>query len=630
MKSLAALLVLVALAPVATATTDGRPQRIKTIGSWRQHDPVAPQYPNAERWTPRDVVGFLSRFPDSVMDGGYLDGFPPGDTQWRKVGALIGEARTIAGAQGVPFEGRMCVTERPDVMLRSALTNSCNPQIGGGGCDWEGDMDGEFGEAETVVKHAGRATAATETSLADAHVDWTNDFWRHRLLVLRPGPGEERRRIVGNTATALSVDSAWLHAPRPGDRYEIRGSFDPAWVQRVSRSAHEETVQRLWAQQRNVCGRRGAGTACKAAAEPLDPLNPANQRAWPNWIDRAAIAALATPTEVPALYGPIIDGVSKSDAPSVWLDPYFSVSAVVMNVADPAYREWRIRYLMYKLRDHALSPGAPACVLLTYKPGWYTFRDEAELGASPDACATPGSNLWTGPAHICTNGSAWGGPFVAGLYQRGEFEGALNAYVREALTRLAQRGWTDVRLITTERPNFGGQTWSILADDVRRNTKLLGEWDSALDPPLSLLNAVAADPKPAPPGDPNPATPARPKPAPLADPNPASFADPHPASTADPNPVGDTPTAVEDTPTGSGSSGSTNAASEAPANAQPDSTPARQSAVTKSRAEGRWNLRSDDWSRGPQPLFKRPPPRFGDADEDSERDASRPGQRRLR
>jgi hypothetical protein len=353
------------------------------------------------------------------------------------------------------------------------------------------------------------------------------------------------------------VDSAWRQPPRPGDRYEIRGSFDPAWVQRVPRSVHQETVQRLWEQQRNVCGPRGAGAPCNPAAEPLDPLNPANQRAWVRWIDRAAIEALATSTEVPALYGPIIDGVSKSESPSDWLDPYFSVSAVVMNLADPAYREWRIRYLMYKLRDHALSPGAPACVLLAYKPGWFTFRDETEQGMSPDVCATPGSNLWTGPAHVCTDGSARGGPFVSGLYALGEFEGAVNAYIRETLTKLAQSGWADLRLITAERPNFGGQLWSILADDVRHSPKLLGEWSSAIDPPLSLLDAVAADPIPAQPADPIP---------------------------VGETPVGDTP--VGDTPTGDGSSASTEAASAAPANEQPDSAPPRRGFVTKSDGGG--------------------------------------------
>jgi hypothetical protein len=490
------LLVLAALAPVAAATTDGQPQRIQTIGNWRHHDPVAPQYPDAERWTPGDVVGFLGRFPGAVMDGGYRDGYPPGNTRWLDLGALIGEARTLSGAEGVPFAGRMCITERPDIMVRFDSEISCEPSRGGGGCDWEGDMDGELGEAETVVKRAGRATAATETGLTDSRGDWKSDIWRHRLLVLRPGPGEERRRIVANTATALSVDSAWLQPPRPGDRYEIRGSFDPAWVQRVPRNAHEASVERLWEQQRNVCGPRGAGAPCNPAAEPLDPLSPANQRAWPGYVDRAAIEVLATSAEVPALYGPIIDGVSKSDAPSAWLDPYFSAQAVVMDLANPAYREWRARYLMYKLRDHALPAGAPACVILTYKPGWYTFRDEAERGTSPDTCATPGSNLWTGPAHVCSDGSAHGGPFVSGLYEPGEFEAAINAYIRETLAKLAQRGWPDLRIITTERPNFAGQTWSILADDVRRNPKLLGEWDGALDPPLSLLDQAPAEPAP--------------------------------------------------------------------------------------------------------------------------------------
>jgi hypothetical protein len=496
MKSVAALLVLVAFAPVATATTDGQPKRIKMIGNWRHHDPVAPQFPDAERWTPRDVVGFLGRFPDAMMDGGYRDGQPPGNTYWRDLGGLIDQARAIANEQGVPFEGRMCISERPDVMTRFRAEGSCHPSRGGGGCDWEGDMDGALGEAETVVKRAGRATAATETSLTDTRGDWEDDFWRHRLLVLRPGPGEERRRIGGNTATSLSVDSAWLQPPRPGDRYEIRGSFDPSWVKRIPRSAHQETVRRLWEQQRNVCGPPGASAPCNPAAEPLDPLDPANHRAWPEWLDRAAIEALATPSEVPALYGSIFDGVDKAYPPSAWLDPYFRISTVVMNVADPAYREWRIRYFMYKLRDHSLSRGAPACMILSYKAAWYTFYDEAELGPSPDACATSGSNLWSGPAHVCQDGRADGGPFVSGLYERGGYEGAINAYIRETLTRLAQSGWTDLRIITMEGAAIRSQAWSILADDVRRSPNLLGVWDGVLDPPLSLLDEVAADPTP--------------------------------------------------------------------------------------------------------------------------------------
>jgi hypothetical protein len=257
---------------------------------------------------------------------------------------------------------------------------------------------------------------------------------------------------------------------------------------------------------------------------------------------------------VPALYGPIY-GMNKSDPPSAWLDPFFSISGVVMNVADPAYREWRIRYLMYKLRDHALPPGAPACLMLAYKPGWYTFRDEVEQGASPDVCATPGSKLWTGPAHVCTNGAAPGGPFVSGLYERGVFERALNAYIRDMLTMFAQSGWTDLRILTSERPDFGGQLWSILADDLRRSPKLLGEWYTTIEPPLSLLAEVAADPNPATPADPNPATP------------------------ADPNPAGGTSP-------GAGSSASTAAAPEPPAGAQPDPTPARRGYVTKSAGGG--------------------------------------------
>jgi hypothetical protein len=108
--------------------------------------------------------------------------------------------------------------------------------------------------------------------------------------------------------------------------------------------------------------------------------------------------------------------------------------------------------------------------------------------------------------------------------------------------------------------------WSILEEDVRRSPKLLGEWDSSIDPPLSLLDSAAADPDPA--GG-----------TPTGSGSSGSTATASEMPPADPNPVGGTVT-------GDGSSGSTRTASEAPANAQPDSTPTRRGYVTKSGGGG--------------------------------------------
>ncbi len=493
------------------ASRSGAPTRIETLGSWRTHDPGEPD-PGAEPWTPADVAGLLELHPAAYMDLGYRDGYPPGNGAWREKGRQVEALQAILASEMPAARSRICVTERPDMLFRASPRSVCSFERGGGGCDWEGDMDGEFGEQERAVKHAGSASAGGERTLEDRTATWELATWERRLLVLRPGRvTEEHRRVVRNTATTLEVETAWATPPSPGDRYEIRGSFAPVWVKRVSRAAHETTVRDLWTRQRMVCGAPNAPRACRPPAEPLDPFHPANHRSWPASRDRAAFEALATTTSVPALYG----GVRNTASPGLpgWSDPYFQSAAVVMNVADADYREWRIRYLMYKLRDHGIQPGEPACISLTYKPGWYTYYDERTYGPSGDACAVPGSGLWTGPAHVCRDRSAKGGPLHAGLYGPGEYERAINSYIRELIARLGAQGWTELRIITTERPRFTAGVWSILDEDVRQHPSVIGEWMGPIEPSLAQLRSRLPS-TPVPPATPGLSPPPRPQAAP--------------------------------------------------------------------------------------------------------------------
>src|SRR5690606_37214171 len=171
----------------------------------------------------------------------------------------------------------------------------------------------------------------------------------------------------------LEVDRPFDRPPAADDAYEIRVSFDPAWVQRVPRAVHDASVRRFWAGMRYVCGPDGA-SPCRAPGEPLDPFARANARAWPAWLDRSALAALATPAAVPALFGAPKDG---GPIDGVFDDPYFEASAVVMDLRVPAYRRWRVRRLLYVLRDVGFAPGEPVCVQVAYRPGLHAFWDEA-------------------------------------------------------------------------------------------------------------------------------------------------------------------------------------------------------------------------------------------------------------
>ncbi|MCX5736948.1 MAG: hypothetical protein NTZ61_00335 [Proteobacteria bacterium] len=475
----------------AQAAPDGVPARPRSIGNWTQHDPEKP-IGGAEAWTPSDVAGFLQLYPDAFFILGYDDAKPPGITNWKRRATQLAELERIAAARGVDVSGRLCMSERPDVLTRLIdATSPCSPTNGGGGCDWEGDMDGSLGEAETVIKASGLATAGKPDSLVDARADWQPNLWYKRLVVLRPGgPGEERHRVVANDRTGLTPDAPWRIPPRTGDRYEVRGSFDPRWVRQVPKRVHEDTVRRFWAEARDVCG----AVPCARPAMPLDPFATANTRGFVAWVERKAIEALRTDSTVPALYGsgyPDKQVTASGDRPAGWNDPYFFASGVILDVSNPAYRAWRVRYLLYKLADHGIEPGESTCLSMAYKPGWHTYYDEQTLGpVTGDPCSVSGIHEYTGPAHVCQDGTSHGGPFNPTPFGPGEFEEAISNYFRETIATLTASGYKDLRIITSEAPGIRGTTWLILDDDVRRNPKMLGELGSWIEPRLAALASL--------------------------------------------------------------------------------------------------------------------------------------------
>jgi len=360
------------------------------------------------------------------------------------------------------------------------------PPCAGGSCDWEGDMDGSFGEPESVVRARGRATDASATTLVDTSAAWPSGAWSRRLDVVRPGTAlEARRRIVANDASTLQLDAAWDQPPRPGDSYEIRGSFDPSWVMRVPAAAHAASIRRFWGEQRNVCG-RSRTMPCSPPAEPLDPLAPGNARGWSADTDRAALAALAAGGRVPALFGAIRD--ASPQVPHL-TDPYPRVDSVVMDLRNPAYRAWRVRSLLYALQDLGVDPGAPACVILGYEPGLHARYDESE-GPSTDTCALPGTASWQAPLHVCSDGDYQGGPLDPTAYGPGEFEAGVDALLRELLATLPRHGYTETRIVTAESASFRGRPWTVLAADLRFDARLAGELDRARPPLLASLPAA--------------------------------------------------------------------------------------------------------------------------------------------
>jgi hypothetical protein len=239
--------------------------------------------------------------------------------------------------------------------------------------------------------------------------------------------------------------------------------FNTDWIMRVPTTLHNQVVNDIWG------GR--------------DPFN--EDVSWSSWwFDRDAVQALNTSAEKIALYG----GVNNRGAPIG--DESLRVSAVVMDLRIPDYRDWSIKYLLYRLEDGGIDPGESFRLAVGPKPGWHTYYDGPDSG---DACylgpltdGTPVST-WAGIAQpACSNGEAPGGPFHPTQYGPGEFEAALNAWILEASAALEEAGYNDFEIVTCERPNHLGQYWSTLTPEVQSDPRLIGECGVAITPDASL------------------------------------------------------------------------------------------------------------------------------------------------
>jgi hypothetical protein len=71
------------------------------------------------------------------------------------------------------------------------------------------------------IHQFGTATGGTAQSLIDASRLWVQDIWNGRLLVLRPGAGQQVLPIIGNNATTLFVGGTWATPPVMGTPYAM-------------------------------------------------------------------------------------------------------------------------------------------------------------------------------------------------------------------------------------------------------------------------------------------------------------------------------------------------------------------------------------------------------------------------
>lgn len=290
-------------------------------------------------------------------------------------------------------------------------------------------------------------------------IDWRPDLvWKHV-------DGREGERSCG---TLLGEDQCapepcYAHEGNPCTRWEgdmardwgAAARFDPAWLARMPAARWDAIVAKYYEGQ-DLCSGRG--------------------HVWGDATDRGATCRANAPDGKLVLYG-------KADPKRKRLN---SVSGVALDLRIPEAREWNARRLLSQLVALGFGPGEPACVILAYKPGLWSFYDGPGAGRR---CPSAEANSWAGfetPANAVGCGGA---PLAPTPYGAGEFERSMNEQMRvlfrllespvpEAIRQREGGGvrWGALRFVTTERPETRGRIWWIWEADVR--ARLLGEMDN--------------------------------------------------------------------------------------------------------------------------------------------------------
>jgi hypothetical protein len=255
----------------------------------------------------------------------------------------------------------------------------------------------------------------------------------------RDHPDNPCRRWEGDMARDWGADAA---------------RFDTAWLLKTPAATWRKIVDKYYDGQ-DFCDGKG--------------------HEWGEVAHRSAICRAMTPESKLVLYG-------KTDARKRRLA---FVSGVGLDLRIAAAREWNARRLLSSFVDLGFAPGEPACVIMGYKPGLWSFYDGPEAG---DRCPADEANSWSGFETPQNAGRCWGGAVVPTPYGPGEFERAMNEQMRAVFRLLdgpvpaavraragpaAAERWGAVRFITTERPSTRGRIWWIWDADVR--ARLTGE-----------------------------------------------------------------------------------------------------------------------------------------------------------
>jgi len=127
--------------------------------------------------------------------------------------ATVTEASTLFGAGGKRVTGAI-------VMAGGDFTLGAKA---GGGREVTVGAKSDTAGVNVPALDQGTATSGAATTLTDTGKAWTVDAYANKVVEITGGTGAGQTKIIlSNTATVLTVDSAWATNPDATSTYEIR------------------------------------------------------------------------------------------------------------------------------------------------------------------------------------------------------------------------------------------------------------------------------------------------------------------------------------------------------------------------------------------------------------------------
>ena len=194
-----------------------------------------------------------------------------------------------------------------------------------------------------------------------------------------------------------------------------------------------------------------------------DPCGVSTNHVWGAGVDKTAYCTVTRPM----LYGTPV--ATDGD----YAGPHFHVTGIAGDLRVEAYRDFHADFAVQSLQDMGHGTDEALILAVSPKPGWWAFSLTNDPATACLDTLSPAQRSWGGYAIPDCN-AASGATLFPTPYAAGEFELALNIWMRTLLTKLDAAGFTLVDLMVVEAPDFLDTPIVWMDSANRRNPRILG------------------------------------------------------------------------------------------------------------------------------------------------------------